>query len=120
MRYAPLRTKFSGRGLGVKNSSKDLTEEIFSKQRRRLLLGSAAWIGGLTALASAKPAAAAFQEYKIAPKSELGLALANRCKANSDHEGLTADLRRQLANDPSVSALTETCPICGCPVTVTR
>ena len=94
--------------------------EEFAKQRRHLLLGTAAWIGGLATLAAAKPAAAAFQEYKIAPKSELGLALANRCEANSDHEGLMADLRHQLARDPAVSSLTETCPICGCPVTVSR
>jgi hypothetical protein len=33
---------------------------------------------------------------------------------------LIAKLNAQLAKDGTVSTLTATCPLCGCPVTVTR
>jgi len=64
--------------------------------------------------------AGAWQVEEIAPASPLGSALANRCAGSSDHAALIAQLQAQLATAPSASTLTAKCPICGCPVIVSR
>ena len=84
-----------------------------------MLLSTAAWIGGLTALMSARPAEA-FRLYQMNPEGGVGLIYANRCGPGSDHAALRTQLQAQLAGDPSATTLTVTCPICGCPVTVNR
>jgi hypothetical protein len=91
----------------------------FAQGRRDLLRAAAALVGGGAALAAAR-SAAAWQIEEIAPKSPLGIALANRCRGASDHAALVAQLQAQLAKEPAVSSLTSTCPICGCPVIVSR
>jgi hypothetical protein len=92
-----------------------------SKSRRELLLGTAAWVGGIAALAAAKPAAATMQRYDVKPTSPLGIAIANRCKlAADDHADIKAQLMAELAGNPSLQSLTERCPICGCPIVVSR
>ena len=91
----------------------------FAHGRRDLLRGAAAWVGGGAALAAAR-SAGAWQVEEIAPESPLGVALANRCAGSSDHAALVAQLQAQLTKEPSVSSLTATCPICGCPVIVSR
>jgi len=91
----------------------------FSKDRRRLMQNTAAWIGGLAILATGG-SAKAFQVYQANPASGVGLAFANRCGPASEHAGLMSQLQAQLAGDPSVTEMTTTCPICGCPVTVSR
>ena len=44
----------------------------------------------------------------------------NRCSGPSDHAALKAELEAALARDPSPPSLSATCPLCGCPVVVTR
>ena len=60
----------------------------------------------------------------MSPQSSLGLAYSNRCGGNSMHAVVTARLEADLANQtgPVGTTLSETavCPICGCPITVTR
>jgi hypothetical protein len=91
----------------------------FNRERRRLLRSTAAWVGGFAALAAARPAKA-WQEQKLYLKSPLGLAYAHHCDAAPDHAALIAELQAQLAKDPSTSSLSATCPLCGCPVIVSR
>ena len=85
--------------------------------RRKLLTGSAL---GTTALLAARQAGA-FSTEPIAPASGLGLALSNRCGGAGEHAQLVSNLRSQLAASGARSgqSVTATCPICGCPVTVT-
>jgi hypothetical protein len=87
--------------------------------RRRLLLSSAAWVGGLAAVAASRPARA-FQVEELPPTSAVGRAYANRCGGSAEHAALIARLQTLLANDPSAQSLSETCPICGCPIIVSR
>ena len=89
------------------------------RHRRELLLSAAAWVGGLATLAASRPARA-FETYTAPPTSKLGLAYSNRCGPSSEHASLVAQLRGDLARAPSAASLTATCPICGCPVTVSR
>lgn len=92
-----------------------------AKTRRQLLLGSAAWVGGITALAASRPAGAAMQEVEVRPTSGLGAAIANRCNVSSaDHDAIKAQLAKQLAANPSLGTLSEKCPLCGCPIIVSR
>ena len=88
-------------------------------ERRRLLLSSAAWVGGLAAVAAAR-SARAFQVEEMPPTSAMGRAYANRCGGSSEHAALIARLQTLLANDPSARSMSETCPICGCPIIVSR
>jgi len=88
-------------------------------ERRRLLLSTAAWVGGVAALATAR-SARAFQVEEMSPGSAVGRAYANRCGGSAEHAALTARLQALLANDPSAASMTATCPICGCPVIVSR
>ena len=93
----------------------------FSMARRQLMLNSAAWIGGgIVALAAAKPAGAAMQRFDLSPSSSLGIAVANRCGPSNEHATVKAQLLAQLAANPSLGTLTERCPICGCPIIVSR
>jgi len=88
-------------------------------ERRRLLLSSAAWVGGLAAVAASR-SARAFQVEEMPPTSVMGRAYANRCGGSSEHAALIARLETLLANDPSARSMSETCPICGCPIIVSR
>jgi hypothetical protein len=90
-----------------------------TQARRRLLLSTAAWAGGLASAAIARRAGA-FQVEVLTPTSAVGRAYANRCGGASEHAALIAKLQTQLANEPSAASLAETCPICGCPVVVNR
>ncbi len=88
-------------------------------ERRRLLLSTAAWFGGLAALSAGSPVHA-FQVGEMTPGSAVGRAYADRCGRSSDHTALIARLQGLLAEDPSEQSMTATCPLCGCPVVVTR
>lgn len=90
-----------------------------AQARRRLLLSIAAWAGGLVVAVMGRRAGA-FQVEVLTPTSALGRAYANRCGGASEHAALIAKLQAQLANDPAAASLAETCPICGCPVVVSR
>ncbi|HEY7990017.1 MAG TPA: hypothetical protein VID77_01395 [Stellaceae bacterium] len=91
------------------------------RTRRQLLLGSVAWIGGLAAVAASLPAGAAMQQVKVPPTSDLGIAIANRCKVSSaDHDAIKAQLAARLAANPMLGSLSEKCPLCGCPIVVSR
>jgi hypothetical protein len=94
----------------------------FSKERRRLLLSTAAFIGGATAVAivaGARPAKA-WTTYEAPTTHGIGLAYANRCGGANEHAALKAELQQKLANDPSATSEAANCPLCGCPVTVSR
>jgi len=88
-------------------------------QRRHVLLSTAAWVGSLAAVAATRPARA-FQVEVMPPTSAVGRAYANRCGGSAEHAALIARLQALLANDPSVRSMSETCPICGCPIIVSR
>jgi len=91
------------------------------KTRRQLLHGSIGWIGGVALLAAAKPGGAAMRRVEVRPQSPLGIAIANRCKvASPDHDAIRARLTGELAANPSLGTLSEKCPICGCPIVVSR
>lgn len=94
--------------------------------RRALLLGSVA-IAGLAAAATGR-AARALTIEEVYPNSAAGLALKDRCGGQSEHAALIAQLEAELARESPASgetgggetSRTATCPICGCPVTVTK
>jgi hypothetical protein len=88
-------------------------------ERRGLLLSTAAWVGGLPAAAATRPARG-FQVEEMPPTSAIGRAYANRCGGSSEHAALIARLQALLANDPAARSMSETCPICGCPIIVSR
>ena len=88
-------------------------------ERRGLLLSAAAWVGGFAAFAATRPARA-FQVEEMPPTSAVGRAYANRCGGSSEHAALIARLQALLANDPAARSMSETCPICGCPIIVSR
>lgn len=92
----------------------------FIGDRRRLLRSAAAWIVGGASLATMR-SAKAWEMQKLSPTSPLGISYANHCGGQTDHAWLISDLKAKLANDPSLlSPLSETCPLCGCPVIVSR
>jgi hypothetical protein len=88
-------------------------------ERRRLLFSSAAWVGGLAAAAATR-SARAFQVEVMPPTSAMGRAYADRCGDSSEHAASIARLQALLATDPSTRSMSETCPICGCPIIVSR
>jgi len=91
------------------------------KTRRQLLRGSIGWIGGAAVVAAGKHAGAAMRRAEVRPQSPLGIAIANRCKvASPDHDAIRARLTALLASSPSLGSLSEECPICGCPIVVSR
>jgi hypothetical protein len=91
----------------------------FSQARRRLLRNAVAWVSGIAGLAAVKPAGA-FETYTVGRNSALGLSYSNHCGPAAEHAGLVAQLQSQLQSDPAAATITQTCPICGCPVTVSR
>ena len=88
-------------------------------ERRRLLLSTAAWVGGLAAVAATR-SARAFQVEVMPPTSAMGRAYAARCGGSSERTALIARLQELLASDPSARSMSENCPICGCPIIVSR
>jgi hypothetical protein len=88
-------------------------------ERRRLLLSTAAWVGGLAGVVATQ-SARAFQVEEMPPTSAVGRAYADRCYGSSEHAAMIARLKALLASDPSVHSMSETCPICGCPIIVSR
>jgi hypothetical protein len=89
------------------------------RDRRRLLLSTVAWVAGITAVATTRRANA-FQTQEMPASSKLGIAFSQRCGTQSQHATLIAKLQSMLAQDSSRQSMTATCPICGCPVTVSR
>ena len=91
--------------------------------RRRLLRGSAAVVPGLALLGFGR-AARAFSMETMSPGSSIGLAYSDRCGGDAMHAVVTARLEADLARQtgPVGTTLSETavCPICGCPITVSR
>jgi hypothetical protein len=91
--------------------------------RRSLLKGSVAVVPGLALLASGR-SARAFSTETMSPGSSIGLAYSDRCGGDAMHDVVRAQLQADLASKtgPVGSTLSETavCPICGCPITVTR
>lgn len=90
--------------------------------RRQLLTSTAAFVGGMAAvaiMARARPAWA-WTTYEVPTNRGIGLAYANRCGGAQEHAALKAELQRKLADDPSATSETANCPICGCAVTVGR
>ncbi len=88
-------------------------------ERRRLLRSTAAWILGGAAVALTRPARA-LEMQTMSSTSPLGMAYANHCGGPTDHDWLVSQLRAQLAADPAAQSLSATCPLCGCPVIVSR
>jgi hypothetical protein len=88
-------------------------------ERRRLLLSTAAWLTGLAAVAATR-SARAFQVEEMPPTSAMGRAYAARCGGSSEHAALITRLQALLASDPSARSMSENCPICGCPIIVSR
>ncbi len=95
-----------------------------SPSRRRLLQSSAAFVPALAVLAMGRKARA-FSMESLAPTSGPALAYANRCgPSNSAHAAIRSALQAQLAGESGAPGQTltasEVCPICGCPIVVTR
>src|SRR5258708_773555 len=89
---------------------------------REVLLGTAPAGGGcawVAAIGVAGPAQA-FRSYVANPGSGVGLLYSDRCGPGSEHAQLISELQGKLESDPSAPSLTAMCPLCGCPVTVTR
>lgn len=91
----------------------------FLQERRRLLRSSAAWILGGAAFVATR-SARAWEMQKLNPTSPLGITYANHCGGPTDHAWLVSELQAQLASDPAAQSLSATCPLCGCPVIVSR
>jgi hypothetical protein len=83
------------------------------------LLSTAAWVGGVAVFA-ATGSARAFQVQEMSPGSAVGRAFADRCGGSPEHAALTARLQALLAEDPAARSISESCPICGCPIVVSR
>lgn len=90
------------------------------KQKRRSLLQAAGVLLGGGTVLSFTSAAGAWSVDSVSPDSPLGLAYSNRCGGASEHAALQSQLRIALRKDPSESSISATCPICGCPVVVSR
>ena len=91
----------------------------FVQDRRRLLRSTAAWFIGGAALTATRTAKA-WETGSLSPTSPLGIAVTNRCGGATDHAWLVAQLKAELAADPSAQSLSAVCPLCGCPVMVSR
>ena len=91
--------------------------------RRAFLLGTVALGGGVAGLAVMRPASALTLE-KIPSASPLGVAFSNRCQPNAEHDRIRAMLEQQLAGQTGTPGTYISqqayCPICGCPITVSR
>ncbi len=97
-----------------------MVDQVLS--RRQMMMA----IAGLGTVALAGRASAMTRDT-ISGGSELGTAYANRCSAqaaDSAHAKLIGDLQSILmqrsGQKGEVMTQTAYCPICGCPVTVTR
>ena len=88
--------------------------------RRNVLIQTFGWGAGLTAVIAASRQAQAFGLEQMSSTSGAGLAYANRCGGPSEHTSIIEALRSRLASDASATSETATCPVCGCPVSVTR
>jgi hypothetical protein len=88
------------------------------QSRRKLLQAAAVLVGGGTTLSFGR--AYAWQTLEVDPESPLGQAYNARCGGDSQHAAVQAGLRAALMKDPSAKSLSAPCPICGCPVSVSR
>jgi hypothetical protein len=93
--------------------------------RRHLLLGTTAAMGGFCFSVLHVHAAAALSLQQASPEQATALTLANRCGGDDPSHAaiarqLAAALDKQTA--PSGATITQSaaCPFCGCPVTVSR
>jgi hypothetical protein len=84
-----------------------------------LLLGAASGTG-LAALLGATNRSKAFEQAELGTNSGVALAYATRCSGASEHAVIISNLRARLAADSSADSQTQICPICDCPVTVSR
>jgi hypothetical protein len=91
----------------------------FMRERRRFLRTTAAWLVGGAAVTATR-SASAWEVQKMIPTSPLGLSYANHCGGPTDHAWLVAELKAKLADDPGAQTLSAICPLCGCPVIVSR
>lgn len=91
----------------------------FDFGRRHLLLASVGWVAGLAAVTAMRPAKA-FTIEEAEPTSPAGIAFSQRCGPSSDHTALRAQLLQTLNSDHSRNFVSATCPLCGCPVVVSR
>jgi hypothetical protein len=88
------------------------------QSRRKLLQATAALLGGGTALSFGP--ANAFQQIELDPENPIAQEYYAHCGGDPEHAAVQANLRDELMKDPSLKSLSATCPICGCPVSVTR
>jgi hypothetical protein len=88
------------------------------QSRRKLLQATAVLFGGGTALSFGP--AEALQLIEIDPASPLAQEYNARCGGDPQHAALQSDLRAALLRDRSRKSLSAACPICGCPVSVSR
>jgi hypothetical protein len=88
------------------------------QSRRKLLQATAVLFGGGTVLSFGP--AEALQPVEIDPASPLAQEYNARCGGDSQHAALQADLRTALLKDRSRKSLSAPCPICGCPISVSR
>jgi hypothetical protein len=116
----PAKRHRDDRSKGVEDENGDRGMNGFMQERRRLLRSAAAWIVGGAAIAATR-SAKAWEMQKLSPTSPLGVTYANHCSEATDHAWLISALQTELVKDPSLaSPLSATCPLCGCPVIVSR
>jgi hypothetical protein len=90
-----------------------------NEERRRLLQAGALLVGAAPSFTFVTRANA-WDVTPLDPASPAGLAYSNRCGGSQEHMALLGSLRSELAANPSVSSMSATCPICGCPVIASR
>jgi len=92
--------------------------------RRAFLLGTAAALGGGGAALALMRSASALSIEKISAQSPLGVAFSNRCQPDAEHERIRKLLEEQLSRESGAPGTTltaqEFCPLCGCPIIVSR
>lgn len=88
-------------------------------ERRQILRSAAAGITGALVFLTSRHAAA-WSEESISPDSAIGLAYSNHCAADTQHAPIRATPRERLLNNSALASASQTCPLCGCPIIVTR
>jgi hypothetical protein len=99
--------------------AKELIMEHVNKDRRRLLQAAALMAGAAAPFAFTRTAGA-WDVTPLDPASPAGIAYSERCGGSQEHAALSQKLKLALANDPAAASLSAACPICGCPVVVSR
>jgi hypothetical protein len=89
------------------------------QSRRGLFQATGALIASGVAFTFIRPADA-WQVEQVDPASPTGVAYSGRCGGDSRHDALQTKLRAALSADPALRSLSANCPICGCPILVSR